>query len=177
MSILPTIDFRPDVINCNDWQTGPIPVFLDTFQDNPFYQGIKTLMTIHNLKFQGRWDFNKIKDAMGISDYYFTSDKLEFYKDANLLKGGMVYANKVSTVSSTYANEITTEEYGEGLHNLLRARQNDLLGIVNGISYIDWDPNTDQSIYQNYTAKTVHKKKAENKKKLQEELGLWGGIT
>ena len=172
LSILPTIDFRPDVINCNDWQTGPIPVFLDTFQDNPFYQGIKTVMTIHNLKFQGRWDFNKIKDAMGISDYYFTSDKLEFYKDANLLKGGMVYANKVSTVSSTYANEITTEEYGEGLHNLLRARQNDLLGIVNGISYIDWDPNTDQSIYQNYTAKTVHKKKAENKKKLQEELGL-----
>ena len=66
---------------------------------------------------------------MGISDYYFTSDKLEFYKDANLLKGGMVYANKVSTVSSTYANEITTEEYGEGLYNLLRARQNDLLGI------------------------------------------------
>ena len=172
LSILPTIDFRPDVINCNDWQTGPIPVFLDTFQDNPFYQGIKTVMTIHNLKFQGRWDFNKIKDAMGISDYYFTSDKLEFYKDANLLKGGMVYANKVSTVSSTYANEITTEEYGEGLHNLLRARQNDLLGIVNGISYVDWDPNTDQSIYQNYTAKTVHKKKAENKKKLQEELGL-----
>ena len=81
----------------------------------------------------------------------------------------MVYANKVSTVSSTYANEITTEEYGEGLHNLLRARQNDLLGIVNGISYIDWDPNTDQSIYQNYTAKTVHKKKAENKKKLEKE--------
>lgn len=172
LSILPTIDFRPDVINCNDWQTGPIPVFLDTFQDNPFYQGIKTVMTIHNLKFQGRWDFNKIKDAMGISDYYFTSDKLEFYKDANLLKGGMVYANKVSTVSSTYANEITTEEYGEGLHNLLRARQNDLLGIVNGISYVDWDPQTDKSIYQNYTAKTVHKKKVENKKKLQEELGL-----
>ena len=84
----------------------------------------------------------------------------------------MVYANKISTVSSTYANEITTEEYGEGLHNLLRARQHDLLGIVNGISYTDWDPQTDKMIYQNYNAKTVHKKKLENKLKLQKELGL-----
>ena len=172
LSLLPTINFRPDVINCNDWQTGPIPVFLDTFQDNPFFRGIKTVMTIHNLKFQGRWDFKKIKDAMGISDYYFTADKLEFYKDANLLKGGMVYANKISTVSSTYAGEITTEEYGEGLHNLLCARWNDLVGIVNGISYTDWNPQTDKMIYQNYDAKTVHQKKLENKLRLQKELGL-----
>ena len=172
LSLLPTIGFRPDVINCNDWQTGPIPVFLDTFQDNPFFQGIKTVMTIHNLKFQGRWDFKAIKDVMGISDYYFTSDKLEFYRDANLLKGGMVYANKISTVSETYAGEIQSEEYGEGLHNLLRARNGDLIGIVNGISYTDWDPAKDKMIYKNYTAKTVHKNKVENKKKLQEELGL-----
>jgi starch synthase len=109
---------------------------------------------------------------MGISDYYFTSDKLEYYKDANLLKGGMVYANKISTVSSTYAGEITSEEYGEGLHNLLRARQHDLVGIVNGISYTDWNPQTDKMIYKNYTAKTVHKNKVENKMKLQAELGL-----
>ena len=172
LSLLPTLNFRPDVINCNDWQTGPIPVFLDTFQDNPFFRGIKTVMTIHNLKFQGRWDFKAIKDVMGISDYYFTSDKLEFYRDANLLKGGMVYANKISTVSNTYAGEIQSEEYGEGLHNLLRARNNDLVGIVNGISYTDWDPAKDKMIYKNYTAKTVHKNKVENKKKLQEELGL-----
>ena len=172
LSLLPTLDFRPDVINCNDWQTGPIPVFLDTFQDNPFYRGIKTVMTIHNLKFQGRWDFKGIKDAMGISDYYFTSDKMEYYKDANLLKGGMVYANKISTVSDTYAGEITTNEYGEGLNQLLLARRGDLVGIVNGISYTDWNPQTDNMIYENYTAKTVHKKKIENKKKLQAELGL-----
>lgn len=172
LSLLPTINFRPDVINCNDWQTGPIPVFLDTFQDNPFFRGIKTVMTIHNLKFQGRWDFKGIKDVMGISDYYFTSDKLEYYKDANLLKGGMVYANKISTVSDTYADEITTYEYGEGLNELLSARRNDLVGIVNGISYVDWDPQKDSMIYQNYTAKTVHKKKIENKLKLQADLGL-----
>lgn len=172
LSLLPTLNFRPDVINCNDWQTGPIPVFLDTFQDNPFFRGIKTVMTIHNLKFQGRWDFKGIKDAMGISDYYFTSDKLEYYKDANLLKGGMVYANKITTVSDTYAREITTPQYGEGLDRLLAARQNDLIGIVNGISYTDWNPKTDKMIYQNYDAKSVHKKKAKNKTELQKQLGL-----
>ena len=172
LSLLPTLGFRPDVINCNDWQTGPIPVFLDTFQDNPFFQGIKTVMTIHNLKFQGRWDFRAIKDAMGISDYYFTPDKLEYYKDANLLKGGLVYANKISTVSESYAGEITTYEYGEGLDSLLSARRGDLIGIVNGISYTDWDSATDKLIYTNYTQKTAAKKKAENKMKLQEELGL-----
>ena len=143
LSVLPTIGFCPDVIHCNDWQTGPVPVFLDTFRDNPFYQNMHSVITIHNLKFQGRWDINGIRDAMGISDYYFTDDKLEFYNDANLLKGGMVYADKVTTVSDTYAQEITTPYFGEGLDSLLRARQNDLWGIVNGISYEDWNPQKD----------------------------------
>ena len=172
LSLLPTLDFRPDVIHCNDWQTGPIPVFLDTFQDNPFYRGIKTVMTIHNLKFQGRWDFKGIKDAMGISDYYFTPDKLEYYKDANLLKGGMVYATKITTVSNTYAGEIQTPEYGEGLDRLLNARCHDVWGIVNGISYKDWNPATDHMIYENYDPKTVHEKKIVNKTRLQQDLGL-----
>lgn len=172
LSILPTIGFRPDVINCNDWQTGPIPVFLDTFRDNPFYQGIKTVITIHNLKFQGRWDFKGIKDAMGISDYYFTPDKLEFYKDANLLKGGMVYADKISTVSDTYAEEIKTPHYGENLDALLRARSNDLVGIVNGISYDDWNPAKDGYIAKKYSARTFKSGKAENKAELQRMVGL-----
>lgn len=172
LSILPTIDFRPDVIHCNDWQTGAIPVFLDTFQDNPFYRGIKTMMTVHNLKFQGRWDFKGIKDVMGISDYYFTSDKLEYHKDANLLKGGLVYANKISTVSETYAGEITTQEYGEGLDGLLRARYNDLVGIVNGISYAEWNPETDPMIFEQYTKQTVTEKKKINKRRLQEQCNI-----
>lgn len=170
LSLLPSLDFRPDVINCNDWQTGPIPVFLDTFYDNPFYRGIKTVMTVHNLKFQGRWDFDKIKDAMAISDYYFTEDKLEYHKDANLLKGGLVYANKITTVSETYAREITSPEYGEGLDGLLSARSGDLVGIVNGISD-DWDAKTDPFIYKNYTARSL-KSKAVNKTELQKELNL-----
>lgn len=172
LSLLPTIDFRPDVINCNDWQTGAIPVFLDTFQDNPFYRGIKTVMTVHNLKFQGRWNLEKIKDVMGISDYYFTNDKLEYYKDANLLKGGMVYADKITTVSDSYAQEITTREYGEGLDGLLSARRNSLMGIVNGISYKDWNPESDPMIFQGYSAKNFIDGKKTNKRALQEQLNL-----
>lgn len=172
LSLLPTLDFCPDVINCNDWQTGAIPVFLDTFRDNPFYRNMKTVMTIHNLKFQGRWDFKKIKDVMGISDYYFTSDKLEYYKDANLLKGGMVYADKITTVSNSYAGEITTEQYGEGLNGLLAARRHDLWGIVNGISYKEWNPETDPMIYSNYSVKDIEKGKRLNKTALQQELNL-----
>lgn len=170
LSLLPTLDFRPDVINCNDWQTAPIPVFLDTFYDNPFYRGIKTVMTIHNLRFQGRWDLQKIKDVMAIGDYYFTEDKLEYYKDANLLKGGLVYADKITTVSETYAREIMRPEYGEGLDGLLLARQNDVLGIVNGISD-EWNSEKDSFIYKNYGIKSLKDKKI-NKTELQKELNL-----
>ena len=172
LSLLPTLDFRPDVINCNDWQSGAIPVFLDTFRDNPFYQGIKTVMTIHNLKFQGRWDLAKIKDVMGISDYYFTNDKLEYHKDANLLKGGMVYADRITTVSDTYAWEITTPEYGEGLDGLLSARRNSLQGIVNGISYKEWNTETDPMLYANYGLADAAEGKRKNKLALQEQLNL-----
>ncbi len=172
LSILPTIGFKPDVINCNDWQTGAIPVFLDTFRDNPFFSDIKTVMTIHNLKFQGRWDLEKIKDFMGISDYYFTDDKLEYYKDGNLLKGGLVYANKISTVSESYAGEIKTPEFGEGLDGLLSARSQDVWGIVNGISYKEWDPKTDGFIFENYNLRNLYSKKKANKTELQKMLNL-----
>lgn len=172
LSVLPTIGFKPDVINCNDWQTGPIPVFLDTFRDNPFYQDMKTVMTVHNLKFQGRWDIDKIKDFMGISDYYFTEDKLEYYKDGNLLKGGLVYANKISTVSESYAGEIKTPEFGEGMDGLLSARSSDVWGIVNGISYKEWDPKSDNMIFENYNLRNVFSKKKVNKTELQRMLNL-----
>lgn len=172
LSILPTIGFKPDVINCNDWQTGAIPVFLDTFRDNPFFRDIKTVMTIHNLKFQGRWDLDKIKDFMGISEYYFTDDKLEYYKDGNLLKGGLVYADKISTVSESYAEEIKTPEFGEGLNGLLWARSGDVRGIVNGISYKEWDAKTDNLIFENYNLRNFYQKKKINKIELQKMLNL-----
>lgn len=136
LSSLPLIGFRPDIIHCNDWQTGLVSVYLnDSFQGNPFFRGIKTIFTIHNLKFQGTWSIDTIRYMTGLSDYYFTNDKLESYNNGNLLKGGLVYSDIITTVSKTYAEEIKTGFYGEGLDGLLRARSNSLVGIVNGIDY------------------------------------------
>ena len=173
LSALPLIDFRPDVIHCHDWQTGLIPVYLkERFQGSDFYHGIKSVMTIHNLKFQGRWGVKDVQSITGLSDYFFTSDKLEAYKDANLLKGGLVYADAITTVSDTYAHEIMTDFYGEGLNGLLSARANDLRGIVNGIDYEDFNPATDKALKHPYDAITFRKEKVKNKVALQEELGL-----
>ena len=173
LSAMPSLDFRPDIIHCHDWQTGLIPVYIkDSFNDNPFYHGIKTIMTIHNLKFQGIWDKQKVIDITGLNEYYFTSDKLEAYGDANYLKGGLVYADAITTVSATYAEEIKTPFYGEHLDGLLNARSNDLRGIVNGIDYDEYNPETDPLIYANYNAKTFRKEKIKNKRGLQKELGL-----
>ena len=173
LSVLPVIGFRPDIIHCHDWQTGLVPVYLhDSFQQNQFFWGIKTIMTIHNLKFQGVYDVKTIKEITGLSDYYFTPDKLEAYKDGNFLKGGIVFADAVTTVSNTYADEIKTPFYGEGLDGLMRARSNSLRGILNGIDYDEFNPETDKRIVQNYNAKTFRKEKSKNKKALQAELGL-----
>lgn len=173
LSALPVIGFKPDIIHCHDWQTGLIPVYLrERFQGGDFYRGMKSAITIHNLKFQGKWDTKTVKDITGLPDYYFTSDKLEAYKDANLLKGGIVFADAVTTVSDTYAEEIKTPFYGEGLDGLLRARSRDLRGIVNGIDYREFDPETDKYIVQNYNAINFRKEKTKNKRALQEELGL-----
>lgn len=173
LSILPTIGFRPDLIHCHDWQTGLVPVYLhERFQADEFYRGIKTVMTIHNLKFQGVWDVKTIQHFSELPDYYFTPDKLEAYKDGNMLKGGIVYADAITTVSNTYAEEIKTPFYGEGLDGLMRARSNSLRGILNGIDYDEFNPETDKRIVQNYNAKTFRKEKSKNKKALQAELGL-----
>ncbi len=173
LSALPSIDFRPDIIHCHDWQTGLVPVYIkDVFVQNPFYHGIKTIMTIHNLKFQGVYDMKTVKDFSGLSAYYFAPDKLEAYGDANYLKGGIVYADYVTTVSETYAEEIKTPFFGEKLDGLIRARSNSLCGIVNGIDYNEYNPATDKMIYANYNARTFRKEKVKNKLALQEELGL-----
>ena len=173
LSALPSIDFRPDIIHCHDWQAALVPVYLnDAFQSNPFYQNIKTIMTIHNLRFQGIYDKNIIRDIIGISDSYFTPDKLEAYGDVNLLKGGIVYADRVTTVSETYAEEIKTEFYGEKLDKLLQARSNVLTGIVNGIDYNIFNPETDIHLPYKFNKETVTTEKVKNKVELQRQLGL-----
>ncbi len=173
MAILPVINFRPDIIHCHDWQAGLVPVYLHTlYRDNPFYQGVKTIFTIHNLRFQGIWDIKTIRSLSGLPEWVFTPDKLEYKKDANMLKGGLVYADYITTVSDTYAGEIQTEYFGEGLNGLLSARNQSLCGIVNGIDYEAYNPETDTNITKQYGTKNCKKSKAANKKALQQEIGL-----
>ncbi len=173
LSVLKHINFRPELIHCHDWQTGFIPVYLkNEFAADSFYWGIKTMMTIHNLRFQGVWDVKTVQGFTGFGSDIFTPDKLEYKKDANMLKGGLVYSDYITTVSETYANEIQTPQYGEGLEGLLGARHFDMKGIVNGIDYNVYNPETDKTIFKNYSAENFRTKKSANKTKLQEMLGL-----
>jgi len=173
LSILPVIGFKPDIIHCHDWQAGMVPVYLKTlFAGNPFFSGIRSIMTIHNLRFKGRWDVEHLKYCTGLPDYLFTPDKLEFHKDASMLKGGLVYADTITTVSNTYAYEIQTPYYGEELDGLLQARSQSLVGIVNGIDYDDYNPETDKHLAKPYNVKNFKKNKVMNKTALQKELGL-----
>ena len=173
LSAMPLLGFKPDIVHCHDWQTGLVPVYMkERFHDGEFFRDMKSIMTIHNLKFQGIWDLKKVKDITGLPPYFFTSDKLEAYGDANYLKGGIVYADAVTTVSDSYAEEIKTPFYGEHLDGLMRARSNCLTGIVNGIDYEEFNPTTDTRIVSNYNQKTFRKEKPKNKKALQQELGL-----
>ena len=173
LSMLPLIGFQPDIIHCHDWQTGLIPVYLKTeFQGDMFFWGMRAVMTIHNLRFQGVWDIKTMIGLTGLPEDLFTPDKLEFQKDANMLKGGLVYSDYITTVSNTYAQEIQTEYYGEGLNGLLSARHMDMQGIVNGIDYDLYNPATDPKIFENYDPESFRKKKSVNKTKLQEMLGL-----
>ena len=173
LNALPVIGFQPDLIHCHDWQTGLVPVYLkDAYAGGDFYRNIKSVFTIHNLKFQGVWDVKTVQMLSELSDYYFTPDKLEAYKNGNMLKGGLVYADAITTVSNTYAEEIKTPFYGEGLDGLLRARANSLRGIVNGIDYSEFDPETDPHIEARYNLKDFRKEKKKNKLALQRQLGL-----
>ncbi|MBS4955692.1 MAG: glycogen synthase GlgA [Clostridium sp.] len=173
LSILPTINFKPDIIHCHDWQTGVLPVYLNTiFRDNPFYDNIRTIMTIHNLKFQGIWDIETLKKITGFPDYVFRSTDMEYKRDANMLKGGLVYSNYITTVSNSYKEEIQSEYYGEGLDGVIREKSGALFGILNGIDYNEYNPETDNKIFSQYNAYSFIENKSINKVKLQRELGL-----
>lgn len=173
LEALPYLDFCPDIIHCHDWQTGLIPVFLRTLYGHEnYYTGIKTVFSIHNLKFQGRWMLPAVMDITGLPKQIFTADKLEAYGEANYLKGGVVYADAITTVSKTYAYEITTPEGGEGLHGLMYSRRNDLYGIPNGIDYKVYNPQTDIYLEDHFNEKSVFHGKALNKAKFQKEMGL-----
>lgn len=173
LEALPVIQFRPDILHCHDWQTGLIPVYLkNEYQKDEFYQGMRTVFTIHNLQFQGRWIMQAVKDITGLPEHLFTADKLEAYGEANYLKGGVVYSDVITTVSKTYAYEITTPGGGEGLDGLMRARHRDLYGIINGLDDDVFNPQTDTYIWQQFGATDMIEGKLANKRKLQNLLGF-----
>lgn len=173
LACLPYIDFEPDVIHCHDWQTGLIPVYLRTaFGDDSFYARIRTVFSIHNLKFQGRWKLKEVMDITGLPAQIFNSRELEFYGEANYLKGGVVYADAVGTVSPSYAYEICTPEGGEGLEGLLAGKPSRIFGILNGIDYEEYNPVSDPYIEANYGVEDVIAEKRKNKEALQREMGL-----
>ena len=166
------LNFQPDIVHCHDWQAGMIPALLKIqYQHVPFYANMKTAMTIHNLQYQGVFGIKDVQDTLGLGDSLFTSDKLECYGCANYLKAGIVYADEITTVSKSYAEEIQTAYYGERLEGLLRARRGQLWGIVNGIDVGDYNPGADPKIYHLYSPETIFDKAA-NKEGLQRELGL-----
>ena len=173
LEVLPYLDYCPDIIHCHDWQTGLIPVFLHTlYGDENYYAGIKTVFSIHNMKFQGRWHLQAVMDVTGLPEQIFVPDKLESYGEANYLKGGVIYADAVTTVSPTYAFEITTQQGGEGLDGLMRQVSDKLYGILNGIDTEVYNPQTDPYIRAQFNEKDVIRQKAKNKSVLQEEMGL-----
>ncbi len=167
------IDFVPDVIHCHDWQTAMVPVFLKAFaEDYPLLRRTKTVLTIHNLRFQGRWLMDAIKNLTGLPDSCFTPDGMESYGEANFLKGGIAYADAITTVSPTYALEIMTREGGESLDGLLYARKNSLYGIINGVDSAEYDPNHDMYLVRNFGIQDMEEGKTANKAALQRELNL-----
>lgn len=166
------LNFIPDVLHCHDWHTAMIPYLLRTeYYKKKGYGQIRTVFTIHNLQFQGIFPQEVLGDLLGMDDRSFHSGHLEFFGNVNFMKAGLVAADKITTVSPTYKDEIQTEAYGEKLDGLLRARDEDIVGILNGIDDGFYNPAIDPLIYQTYTAKS-QKNKAINKREIQKQFGL-----
>lgn len=169
LECLPAIDFQPDVLHCHDWHAAVIPMLLQGhYRHNPYYSEMRSVFTIHNLLYQGVFPYEVLGELLGLDSSYFGG--VEYYGNVNFLKGGIVYSDRVTTVSPTYSEEIRTPYYGYGLDGLLNARADVLSGIVNGIDTKSYNPATDTSLVTRYRSNLA--KKTENKLALQEELGL-----
>lgn len=165
-------DFYPDIIHCNDWHTGMIPLYLkDFYCENPEFYNTKSVFTIHNLQYQGLFSPAIIEDLLGLNYGYYNDEKIKYNDCVSFMKAGIVYADKVTTVSNTYAQEIQTPYFGEGLDGLLRAYSHKLVGILNGIDYDTNSPKTDKNLAMNYTSRSIARK-AICKEDLQQAVGL-----
>ena len=170
LEIIPHIDFKPDIIHCNDWQTALTPVYYSTIYANqPGYENIKTVFTIHNIQYQGVYGEELIDNVVGIDHAH--RSLIEYDGAVNLMKGGIECANAVTTVSPSYANEILDPWYSHGLDTILRQRCYKLRGILNGIDVENYNPETDKDVFKNYSVDNM-RGKAVNKKELQKLLGL-----
>lgn len=170
IEMLPYLDFKPDVIHCNDWQTALVPIYYSIFYaNNDWYRGIKTVFTIHNIQYQGKYGKELVEDVLGIpkSDIGI----LEYDDCINLMKGAIECANCVTTVSPTYAQEILNPWFSHGMDAILKERKWKIRGILNGIDTVSYDPEKDPDLYANYSVEDMAGK-AENKKRLQERLNL-----
>jgi starch synthase len=174
LEILPDLELRPDIINCNDWQTALIPVYYNLmFSGMPFYSGIKTVFTIHNIQYQGQFGRDILEYVLGIDDAHFRSGFLDMDGGVNLMKAAILSANAVTTVSPTYAQEIQTAYYGHRLDSVLRANSYKLHGILNGIDVKAFDPATDPALFAHYSAEKPAGK-LKNKLALLEQCQLTG---
>jgi starch synthase len=170
LEIIPYIDFTPDIIHCNDWQTALIPVYLNAFyRFNPLYGNMKTVFTIHNIQYQGKYGYELTEDVLGLPPE--NASLIDYDRCVNFMKGAIQCADKVTTVSPTYSREILDPYYSHGLDGILKMFTYKLTGIVNGIDTEVYNPETDPLIYKNFSVKKIDGK-AVNKQKLQEELGL-----
>ena len=170
LEVIPYIGFTPDIIHCNDWQTAMIPVYLsEMYKADKRYANIKTVFTIHNIQYQGKYGMELYGDVLGLPEG--RESIVEYDSCVNLMKGAIQCSDKVTTVSPTYSREILTPYYSHGLDEILKQFTYKLTGIVNGIDTDVYNPETDKALFKNYTADTVADK-AINKKELQKQMGL-----
>ena len=173
LEMLGAIDFFPDIMHCHDWHTGMIAAMCHIqYPDDQRYQQIKHMYTIHNLAFQGNFPADVLTDCLGIDRRYFDDGSMRFHNGISFMKTGIIFSDKITTVSPSYSQEILTAQYGEQMDEVLRFRQSDLYGIVNGIDTKMWDPMTDPALPAHYNAETVLEGKRANKAAVQKELGL-----
>jgi starch synthase len=172
MQVLGLLGWQPDVIHCNDWQTGLIPAYIKTiYAKDSLLQNVKSIFTIHNIAFQGLFPYESFLKS-GLPENIWNDDGVEYYEKLSFLKAGLIYSDAITTVSENYAREIaTTHEYGMGFEGILKKRKKDLFGILNGVDYTVWNPERDNMIPFRYTSKELPLKR-ENKKALCKQFGL-----
>ncbi len=171
LEALPYIDFKPDVIHANDWHTAMIPMLIKLQYQGREQGGIKTVFTIHNLQYQGQISYAQVADMLGVGPEYYVAEYIEAYGSANMMKSALVFADKITTVSPTYAKEILNPFYGRGMEGVLRMRQDDVVGILNGIDMDEFNPLKDKDIEFNYSVDSLSGK-FKNKLALMDEMNL-----